>query len=122
MPHAAYLYTGWQDIVPTQIRTPYWLGKDDRVSLSETIIDLFENTTVFPGVRTRLDAVLTELGVVEARDHVWPVKTEIVRRTHGYPADFLPIRMSDEERDAVLAIPTLPTALRQRLAGDTEAK
>lgn len=106
----------------THIRTPHWLGRDDRRVLAETIVDLSRATTLFPSLRTNLDAVLIELGVVEARDQVWPDKSEIVRRAHGYSADVLPIRMSSEERDAVLAIPTLPRELRQRLTGDTEKK
>lgn len=106
----------------THLRTPHWLGKDDRAALAETIVDLARATTIFPSVRAHLDAVLTELGVAEARDQVWPDKSEIVRLAHGYPADVLPIRMSGEEREAVLAIPTLPTALRKRLTGATEKK
>lgn len=106
----------------THIRTPHWLGMDDRRALAETIVDLARNTAVFPSVRRHLDAVLTELGVVEARDQVWPAKSEIVRRAHGYSADVLPIRMSSAERETVLAIPTLPAALRKRLTGATEKK
>lgn len=99
-------------------RTPFWLTKPERVALSEAIATLISSTAMFPAVREELDAVLTELGVVEARDTVWPAKADIVRRASGFPSDVLPIRMSDSELDAVLALPNLPntvhTALTQR--------
>ena len=121
MSSAANLLQGWQELVP-QIRVPHWLDQDDRTTLSDTITDLNQTTALFPTVREQLDAVLTELGVAEARDQVWPRKTELMRQAHGYPADVLPIRMSDEELQAVLAIPTLPTDLHHRLSGQPEKK
>jgi hypothetical protein len=121
MPHATNASQGWQ-IAVTPVRMAYWLNKEHRNALAESIIDLFTNTTPFPAVRARLDAVLTELGVAEARDQLWSDKTEIVRRAQGLASDVLPIRMSDEELDAVLALPTLPTALHARLAGYPEKK
>lgn len=112
---------GWGDPV-SEIRIPYWLTKDDRAILAESIVDLIHSTTVFPTMRDHLDAVLTELGVAEARDQVWPTKTNIVRRAYGYSADVLPIRMSETERQMILSIPTLPKALYNKLAGALEKK
>ena len=105
----------WQ-IPLTPIRSPHWLAKHDRTLIAEAIVDLCQTTTVFPAVRARLDAVLTELGVAEARDQMWPQKAEIVRRSQGYASDVLPIRMSDDELTAVLSLPALPTDLLERLA------
>lgn len=99
----------------TVTRTAFWLAEDDRIALCETIIDVTTNTFMFPAVRAELDAVLTELGVVEARDKVWPGSAHIVRVASGYDPDVLPIRMSDSETDAVLALPTLPASVRDAL-------
>lgn len=111
----------WNDDV-AEVRRPFWLNKKDRATLAESIIDLFAHTAIFPTMRADLDAVLTELGVAEARDQVWPEKAEIVRVAHGYTPDTLPIRMSDSELDAVLSISTLAPGLQQRLAGTRETK
>lgn len=102
-------------------RIPYWLSQPDRVALAESIIALMDTATVLPRIRDRLDAVLTELGVVEARDKVWPTQSELVRRATGYAPDVLPIQMSREERDAVLALTGLPDTVRARLTDPDRA-
>lgn len=114
--------TAWGDWegTMTEVRIPHWLSKTDRTDLAEAIVDLCRSTTVFPTVRDRLDAVLIELGVAEARDQVWPHKAAIVRQAHGYAADVLPIRISDQELLAVLTLPALPPSLRQQLGGSAE--
>lgn len=111
--HAAALASLEQ--APTVTRIPYWLATPERTSLAETLIEVLDTTSVFPAVRTVLEGVLTELGVAEARDRVWPDRTARVRATAGLPEDVLPIRMSRDELDAVFALPTLPSTVRAAL-------
>lgn len=106
--------------VPFTVRVPYWITQDDRRELAETICWLFGAVTVHPTTRTDLDAVLTELGVAEARDQVWPLKAHLVRKVQGYTDNVLPIRMSERERRAVLSIPILPDSLRSALTNRDE--
>jgi hypothetical protein len=65
--------------------------------------------------------VLTELHVAAARDAVWPASAARVRLVTGWDPDVLPVRLSDPELTAVLALPTLPEALRTRLGRDAPA-
>lgn len=122
MTTAASLRLPEWDRAVTETREPFWLCEDERRTLRDTISAFSLTTTLFPRTRQDLDAVLTELGVAEAREQVWPDKSNIVRRTRGYTSDTLPIRMSEDELRAVLSIPSLPMALHQRLAPTTETE
>ena len=102
------------------LRYPYWLGRDDRSALAETIIYLTSAVAMFPTARTSLDAVLVELGVAEARNQMWPDRAQLARTVHGHPADFLPIRMSETERDTVLGLTLIPDTVRDRLTPPTQ--
>lgn len=104
----------------TQPRVPYWFTLDHRAALADAIVNLTATTTVFPTVREHLDAVLTELGVVEARDQIWPATAAVVRRATGYGPEVLPIRMSDDEVNAVLTLPLLPRSVRAALTGKNQ--
>lgn len=112
----------WLETPVTPTRLPCWLDPTDRQILAESIVELLTTTSTFPGLREAFDAVLTELGVAEARNHMWPERVQIARRAHGMDADVLPIRMSREERNAVLGLPQLPTTLRTKINGATEKK
>lgn len=99
------------------VRAPYWLGYDQRTALAGSIEHLLDTCQVMPPLRTSLTAVLAELGVVAARDHVWPQSARIVRQITGYNDDVLPIRMSNDEHAAVLTLTTLTDSVRNALTG-----
>jgi hypothetical protein len=107
-------FDGWNPTV--EIREPFWLTRDERTLINDAIVHLVETTAVFPATRQHLDAVLTELGVAEARDHVAPTRSQIMRQAHGYTPDTIPIRMSAAESTAIASLPTLPTSIRARLS------
>lgn len=100
----------------SDVRRPVWMGRESRGALAEAIVTLQRNTLLFPSLKTALEQVLTELGVAEARHQMWPERAEIVRRTQGHPVDYLPIRMSREERSAIATVPFLPADLHEQLS------
>lgn len=70
-----------------------------------------------PVAAIHLGDVLTELHVAAARDAVWPASAARVRRATGWDPDVLPVRLSEAELASVLALRTLPAALRNLLTG-----
>lgn len=104
----------------TTLRYPYWLGREDRSALAETIAYLTTTVAMFPAARTALDAVMLELGVAEARNQMWPDRADLARAVSGHPEDYLPIRMSETERDTVLGLTLIPDSVRDRLTPPTQ--
>lgn len=102
------------------LRYPYWLSREDRSALAETIVYLTSTVAMFPAARTALDAVLLELGVAEARNQMWPDRVELARNVNGHPEDHLPIRMSEAERDTVLGLTLIPDTVRDALNPPTQ--
>lgn len=95
------------------VRIPYWLDGAQRDRLADAIHALLDGGCLpHPALSRHLAAVLIELGVASARDRVWPVKADRVRRATGLPPDALPVRMSAEEVAAVLSLPDLGPVLR----------
>lgn len=97
------------------VRIPHWLTLAQRTELSETIASVLRQTVVLPTTRHTFEEVLTELGVAQARDVVWPEKTQQVRAAAHLADDVLPIRMSHHELSVVLTLPLsdhLRTSLR----------
>jgi len=98
------------------VRAAYWLNAENRNDLADAIREAC-TFTISETLRLHLAAVLTELGVVSARERLWPAASTIVRRTNGWTDDVLPIRMSETEVAAALAIPHLSTTCRAALTG-----
>jgi hypothetical protein len=98
------------------VLVPYWLSADERAELGSAVRSAL-GRLVHPVAAIHLQDVLTELHVAAARDAVWPATAARVRSATGWPADVLPVRLSAAERGSVLDIPTLPTAVRDSLAG-----
>ena len=103
-----------------QALVPYWLGADDREALAELVRAALGVVPVHPVAAIHLADVATELHVATARDAVWPASAARVRRATGWEDDVLPVRLSSAERASLLALQTLPDALRRQLAGSTE--
>lgn len=104
--------------LPPQVtpRQPFWLTHNQRTVLAEAIVTMTGSMLLPVGTRAHLEAVLTELGVAEARDVMWPVQTQQAREMARMPADALPVRMSREEVEAVTSMPTFPGALQGPLS------
>ncbi|RBY89528.1 hypothetical protein [Blastococcus sp. TF02A-30] len=108
------------DPVPP-VLVPHWLAADERTALATAVRAAFADPRVHPVAAIHLEDVLTELHVAAARDAVWPASAARVRLATGWDPDVLPVRLSDPELTAVLALPALPEALRARLRGDDRA-
>lgn len=107
-------------VVPTgqsgaDVLAPHWLSSVERGELRTTIRRALATGDLHPVVAIHLEDVLTELHVAAARDAVWPAPAARVRLATGWSADVLPVRLSEAELSGVLALPTLPAALRARL-------
>ena len=96
---------------------PHWLTADQREQLAGTVREALTACLVHPVAAIHLEDVLTELHVAAARDAVWPASAARVRRATGWGADVLPVRLSAAELAGVMALPTLPPALRAALGG-----
>jgi hypothetical protein len=103
----------------TEVLVPHWLTAEDREQLADTVREALAACLVHPVAAIHLEDVLTELHVAAARDVVWPASAARVRLATGWKADVLPVRLSAAELAGVLALPTLPEALRATL--DTAA-
>lgn len=105
---------------PAAYRAPRWLGPQQRAQLAAVIRRyLHSPPPPAPPTASVLEAVLTELEVASARDHMWPHRTLIARIAAGHPNETVPIRISDSELTAVLSIPDLPGELRDALTCTT---
>ena len=96
------------------VLVPYWLSAAERAALGSAVRTSL-SCLVHPVAAIHLHDVLTELHVAAARDAVWPATAERVRSATGWPADVLPVRLSDVERSSVLDLPTLPETVRECL-------
>jgi hypothetical protein len=103
-----------------QVLLPYWLGALDRQLLADVVGAARRGMHVHPVAAIHLEDVATELHVAAARDAVWPASAARVRRATGWEDDVLPVRLSSAERASLLALPTLPDALRGQLRGSAE--
>ena len=101
----------------TDVLVPHWLTSRHREQLAESVREALAACLVHPIAAIHLEDVLTELHVAAARDVVWPASAARVRLATGWDADVLPVRLSAAELAGVLALPTLPPALRARLDG-----
>ena len=101
--------------LPFEARETYWLSRDVRSDLAETITDYLTLASPLPFVRDSLDAVLMELGVTEARDLMWPEPNRVARTARGLPQDVVPVRFSIVEEQALLNLP-LSSTVRTALA------
>jgi len=99
----------------SEILVPHWLTAEHRGQLADTVRDALAACLVHPVAAIHLEDVLTELHVAAARDVVWPASAARVRLATGWDADVLPVRLSAAELAGVLALPTLPLALRATL-------
>ena len=99
------------------VLAPRWLAAADREALTDVVQAALQAAAVHPVAAIHLGDVLTELHVAAARDAVWPASAARVRLATGWGADVLPVRLSDAELTSVLALPDLPTALRDVLTG-----
>jgi hypothetical protein len=100
-----------------EILVPHWLTADQREQLAAIVRDALAACLVHPVAAIHLEDVVTELHVAAARDAVWPASAARVRLATGWGADVLPVRLSAAELAGVLALPTLPDALRATLGG-----
>jgi hypothetical protein len=98
-----------------EVLVPHWLTAVDREQLAEAVREALAECLVHPVAAIHLEDVLTELHVAAARDVVWPASAARVRLASGWDADVLPVRLSAAELAGVLALPTLPSALRATL-------
>lgn len=101
-----------QERTPMTVRTALWLTGDQRTELAERITGFLASVEVLPQVAVPLSEVLTELGVAQARAHVWPAAARHIRLVAGYSADMLPIRISDRERHVLSCLHDLSEDLR----------
>jgi hypothetical protein len=97
------------------VLVPYWLTAAHRTQLTAAVQEALGSQRVHPVAAIVLADVLTELHVAAARDAVWPTSSARVRLATGWGADVLPVRLSAAELAGVLALPTLPAALRELL-------
>lgn len=100
------------------VLVPHWLDGAARAELAAVVRTALADRTVHPVAAIHLGDVLTELQVAAARDVVWPASAARVRMATGWAADVLPVRLSAAELAGVLALPSLPDALRGRLTGE----
>jgi hypothetical protein len=94
------------------VLVPHWLTGVHRAQLTAAVQEALTARSVHPVAAIHLEDVLTELHVAAARDAVWPSSAARVRLAAGWDADVLPVRLSANELAGVLALPTLPTAVR----------
>jgi hypothetical protein len=94
---------------------PHWLTAAHRAQLTAAVQEALTARCVHPVAAIHLQDVLTELHVAAARDAVWPTSAARVRLATGWGADVLPVRLSATELAGVLALPSLPQALRTLL-------
>jgi hypothetical protein len=99
----------------SEVLVPHWLSAEHRGQLADILRRTLDDCLVHPVAAIHLEDVLTELHVAAARDVVWPSSTARVRLATGWDADVLPVRLSTAELAGVLALPTLPPALRATL-------
>jgi hypothetical protein len=99
----------------SEVLVPHWLTAEHRDLLADTVRAALAACVVHPIAAIHLEDVLTELHVAAARDVVWPASAARVRLATGWDADVLPVRLSAAELAGVLALPTLPGALRATL-------
>jgi hypothetical protein len=97
------------------VRIPHWLSKADRTDLAAAISTALSAGDLHPVQECHLRDIQVELGVATARDRVWPDKAAIVRRAVGYSDDVLPIRVSEDEVNAALALTHLSPSARAAL-------
>ncbi len=102
---------------PAVVLMPHWLSEADREVLAALVRGELTEPALHPVAAVHLADVLTELHVAAARDAVWPGPAARVRRVTGWAEDVLPVRLSADELDSVLALAALPAALRATLAG-----
>ena len=95
----------------------YWLTGSHRAAIATTVRAALDADTVHPVAAIHLQDVLTELHVATVRDTVWPASADRVRRATGWGADVLPVRFSAVELAGVLALPSLPSGVRDVLVG-----
>jgi len=100
---------------PAEVLVPHWLTSEHRDRLARSVREALAACLVHPVAAIHLEDVLTELSVAAARDVVWPASAARVRLATGWDADVLPVRLSAAELAGVLALPTLPPALRATL-------
>ena len=98
-----------------EVLVPHWLTAEHRDQLADVVREALTARLVHPVTAIHLEDVLTELHVAAARDAVWPASAARVRLATGWGADVLPVRLSGAELAGVLALPTLPEALRRTL-------
>ena len=103
----------------SEILVPHWLTAEHRAQLADTVRAALAACLVHPVAAIHLEDVLTELHVAAARDVVWPASAARVRLATGWDADVLPVRLSAAELAGILALPTLPLALRATLETGT---
>jgi hypothetical protein len=99
------------------VLVPHWLATGDREQLAAVVQAALADPALHPVAAVHLADVLTELHVAAAREAVWPAAAARVRRVTGWAADVLPVRLSVREVTSVLALSTLPSALRAALRG-----
>ena len=100
-----------------EVLVPHWLTAVQRDRLAGAVREALDGREVHPVEAFHLEDVLTELHVAAARDAVWPTSAARVRLASGWSDDVLPVRLSAAELGAVLALPHVPEALRELLAG-----
>jgi hypothetical protein len=100
-----------------EVLVPHWLTSAHRDRLAAVVREALDACAVHPLEAFHLEDVLTELHVAAARDAVWPASAARVRLATGWGEDVLPVRLSAAELTSVLALPQLPDALRELLAG-----
>lgn len=98
-----------------EVLVPHWLTAEHRAQLADVVSEALAAHLVHPVTAIHLEDVLTELHVAAARDAVWPASAARVRLATGWSEDVLPVRLSVAELTGVLALPTLPAALRRTL-------
>jgi hypothetical protein len=104
-----------------EMLVPRWLAATQRAELADAVRAALATHRMHPLTALQLEDVLTELHVAAARDAVWPASAARVRLATGWGDDVLPVRLSAAELACVLALPTLPEALRSLLAGGAQA-
>jgi hypothetical protein len=100
-----------------EVLVPHWLTAAHRAAVAAAVRAVLDAGAVHPVAAIHLQDVLTELHVATVRDAVWPASAARVRRATGWDADVLPVRFSAVELAGVLALPTLPAAVRAVLGG-----
>lgn len=96
----------------TSVRTPVWISRENRAMLIELLNTVIVDPRTSAADAEALDTAVGEIGVAEARDHLWPETLMNQRAVKGYPKDWIPVWFSDEERRALSAIMSMPAALK----------